>query len=378
MADGSMMAAYKAAPNKAQWLKNHPKFAANNPNLVAKNPAQAAPKKEPILDAQTRLLLQGIKGKKLRKALRADLIAGKLNQAQNTQSANPNVNTDFGSSSYDPETNTYSETMAPKQEALLNQSQDLATQGMSAASGLLEGYVQNTGGGSNIAGSRSEGYLNQSSGASGGVAGSTYGGGVGGSPYQYSMGDYSNERAATEDAVYSRLTRNVDRDYNQEFEAMEQRMYNRGIPLDPSNPAYKREMDALNEKYAAIKENASGQAVEMGASELANAYGISSGAFKTNLSGMGQQMSDIQNLSSLGTGAVMPNLPGFQAPPATQTVMPSSFIEAMRQFNLSKKELEQIYKIAVMQNDTARYGIDAQLKVGMANSEDDADENTMN
>ena len=57
-----------------------------------------------------------------------------------------------------------------------------------------------------------------------------------------------------------RLTRNVDRDFNQEFDAMEQRMYNRGIPLDPSNPAYKREMDALNEKYSAIKENASAQA----------------------------------------------------------------------------------------------------------------------
>lgn len=357
MAEGDLMAAYKAAPNKAQWLKAHPKFAAGHPNLVAKNPAQAAPKKEPILDPQTRLQLQGIKGKKLRRQLRADLIAGKLNQAQNTQSANPNVNTDFGSSSYDPETNTYSETLAPQQQSLLNQSQGLASQGMSAAGGLLEGYGQNTGGG---------------------VAGSTYGGGVGGSPYQFSMGDYSDERDATESAVYDRLTRNVDRDYNQEFQAMEQRMYNRGIPLDPSNPAYKREMDALNEKYAAIKENASGQAVEMGASELANAYGISSGAFKTNLSGMGQQMSDIQNLSSLGTGAVMPNLPGFQAPPATQTVMPSSFRAQMKQFNLSEKELEQIWKIAVMQNDTARYGIDAQKAVGLANSEDDADEGTMN
>lgn len=353
---GDLMAAYKAAANKAQWLKGHPKFAAGHPELVAKNPA---PKKEPALDAQTRLMLQNIKNKKLRKTIRNDLIAANAAATQTAQNQNPNQQTPFGGSSYDPETNTYTETLAPEQQDLLDQSQGLASSGMSAAGGLLEGYGQNTGGG---------------------VAGSNYGGGVGGSPYQYSMGDYSNERAATEDAVYGRLTKNFDRDMDRELEARKQELYNKGIPYsDDPNSLYQKQIGDITERYDVAKADARSRATEMGGSELRNAYDISSGAFNTNLGGMGQQMGDIQSLSQLGTGAIMPNLSGFQAPPATSTIMPSEFKSMMKSFGLTQQQIDQAWKIAVMQNDTARYGIDAQLKAATMNSEsgDEEDEGVL-
>jgi hypothetical protein len=119
----------------------------------------------------------------------------------------------------------------------------------------------------------------------------------------FSQTGSDEERARIEDAVYKKLTKNVDRDYNKEFDAMEQRMYNRGIPLDPSNPAYKQEMDALNEKYANIKESASGQAVQMGGEELARTFGMGQAAHQ-------QTVSDIGALSGVGQAAYAAKMGG--------------------------------------------------------------------
>lgn len=140
------------------------------------------------------------------------------------------------------------------------------------------------------------------------------------------------ERARIENEVYARLTRNVDRDYAQEFDAMEQRMYNRGIPLDPSNPAYKREMDALNEKYSAIKANAQGQAVQMGGQEMVNSYGIAQSSHQ-------QGMADTQALQGMGSGYV--------GAPTTQFTGP-----ALNQSNFTDAALNR------QAMDVQRYGID--------------------
>lgn len=116
--------------------------------------------------------------------------------------------------------------------------------------------------------------------------------------------DPTAERARIEQDVYGRLTKNVDRDFNQERDEMERRMYNRGIPLDPTNPAYKRELDALNEKYSAIKSNAAQQATEIGGNEYQRNVNI-------GLAGQQQKGADIGFLTG-GAGIEMPNLPGFQ------------------------------------------------------------------
>lgn len=130
----------------------------------------------------------------------------------------------------------------------------------------------------------------------------------------YSRFDYGGDSARddVEKAVYSRLTANVDRDYGREFDEMEQRMYNRGIPLDPSNPAYKREMDALNEKYANIKENASNQAVVQGANEYQSEYA-------RQLDTHRQGMTDTAALQGYGTGYQGAPELEYAAPDVNQT-----------------------------------------------------------
>jgi hypothetical protein len=87
---------------------------------------------------------------------------------------------------------------------------------------------------------------------------------------------------------------------------MEQRMYNRGIPLDPSNLAYKREMDALNEKYGNLKENARSQAVQMGGEEMARSYGIGLGSQQ-------QRMAETSALQQMGSGYMGAPQLGFNA-----------------------------------------------------------------
>lgn len=128
----------------------------------------------------------------------------------------------------------------------------------------------------------------------------------------FGMSGSPEERARIEEEAYKRLTRNVDRDYNQEFEQMEQRMYNRGIPLDQSHPAYKREMDALNEKYGTIKENARQNAVILGKGEAES-------AFTMGLQGHKQQAQDIGWLQQQGLGFQGGPQVGFNAPQLNQS-----------------------------------------------------------
>lgn len=184
------------------------------------------------------------------------------------------------------------------------------------------------------------------------------------------------ERQRIEDEVYNRLTRNVDRDYGQEFEQMEQRMYNRGIPLDPSNPAYKREMDALNEKYQAIKESAMGQAVQMGGEEMQRSYsqalgshqqgmndinalyGVGQSAYGANLTGQGQQfsqdlatqqqqMAETAALSQLGTGYMGAPQVAYQAPEFMQT-NPAELWAQNKGLNIQKYGIDKAAETARM------------------------------
>jgi len=115
----------------------------------------------------------------------------------------------------------------------------------------------------------------------------------------------------TENA-YAQLTRNVDRDYGMEKEQIEQDMYNRGIPLDPTNPLYKRHMDALNEKYAGVKERARQDAIGMGGQEMERQYGM-------GLKSHQQNLSDAGTLQGMGTGLQLGNAPQFQAPQMMQS-----------------------------------------------------------
>jgi hypothetical protein len=122
-------------------------------------------------------------------------------------------------------------------------------------------------------------------------------------------GQLDADRSRIEDSVFNRLTKNVNRDFDREKETTEQTLLNRGIPLDPGNPLYKRTMDELNERKNQTLESARGQAVEMGGNELQRSYGIGEGMRSNdfsqqlgtsgqNLNIQGQQFN--QGLSSQG------------------------------------------------------------------------------
>jgi len=174
----------------------------------------------------------------------------------------------------------------------------------------------------------------------------------------YSRFDFTGDPAIRENifnATYEQLTKNVDRDQAQEFEAMEQRMYNRGIPLDPSNPAYKREMDALNEKYAAIKESAANQATIRGE----EAY---QAAFNRAHTQHAQGMSDTGAMQNYGMGYQLAPQLAFNASEYGQ-VDPSEVWLDKRgqdyQRQIAEKQIAANMATAKMAADASKYATDA-------------------
>lgn len=267
-----------------QWLLNHPKIAAN---MGVKKGGK----------------LKNIKNKDVQQ-IAIDERAQQRSQAdEQIRLTNPTQTNLFGTTeqvTYDSAGNPiYTQEMSDTNKQILEQGQGLTTTGQQKAQEALGGFQQF---------------------------------GMTGSP---------EERARIEEEAYKRLTRNVDRDYNQEFDQMEQRLYNRGIPLDPNNPAYKRGMDALNEKYGTIKENARQNAVVLGKGEAESAFGM-------GLQGHQQRLGDIGTLSGLGSGLQTGQTAGFQAPNVVALQTPGA------QTALGVKQLQNQKSIAELQAATQK------------------------
>lgn len=159
----------------------------------------------------------------------------------------------------------YSETLSPEQQAILQSGQGLTQQGQRLASQGLSNYSA------------------------------------------FAPGDYGAERARVEEAAFQALTRDLDENYTRDLENMEQTLSNRGIPLDPTNPRYQQEREALDKRYDRARLEARQSAVNVGGQELGAEY-------QRNLTTHQQGLSDISALQQQGTGLLMPNLPGYQAP----------------------------------------------------------------
>ena len=332
---------------------------------TAKKPATKKPVVKKTATSTYARPYAGVKDKSQRNLLQTEKPINQANAAQQITMTNPDTNTYTGSSqvTIDPKTGkpTYTETLSPEQQQILNQGQDLTQAGMRGAAEYLNNYQP-----TNLSQYKSPSSFQDTS-----LAGiNQFQGGQGADAqankliagYQkFNQTGSPEERSRIESAVYDRLTKNVARDQQQEFNDMEQRMYNRGIPLDPSNPAYKKEMDAINEKYQAIKSDAAGQAVQMGGQELASSfnmglqshqqgvadtsslYGIGSSAQGQKMQEAGQRYNqalgtyqqgrsdasqnagfdlsqaqqnaaDAAAMQKFGTGLIMPNLPGYQKP----------------------------------------------------------------
>lgn len=158
---------------------------------------------------------------------------------------------------------------------------------------------------------------------------------------QYDPGTSEEQRARIEEATYGRLTRNLDRDRQRDLERTEQTLYNRGIPLDPTNEQYSRHMGAVNERYDTLAENAMARAVEMGGQEMSRDAAV-------NLATHQQGMSDLGTLHGQGMGFRSPSGPGYNAPNQYNYPSPADMYYTGRG------------------QDITRYGIDKNFELGMA------------
>lgn len=138
-----------------------------------------------------------------------------------------------------------------------------------------------------------------------------------------STGDVAADRARIEDAAYKRLTRYTQSDYDREKQQTEQTLHDRGIALDPANPAYKSQMDDLNRRYEGIRADAANQAVATGGTEYSRDVGLNeqviANQFSQQQGARNQNVNELGTFSNLGPGVHDPGLPGYVGPGSIQT-----------------------------------------------------------
>lgn len=127
-----------------------------------------------------------------------------------------------------------------------------------------------------------------------------------------SDGDLLANRQKVEDAVYGRLTKDNQKNKAFDSNALEQNLYNRGIPFDPNDPQRGRWTGALDKRYddldASARQSAISQADAANAQEISmnegmitNDYNIAQGINQTQ---MGNYTQLGQNGSQIGSGVV--------------------------------------------------------------------------
>lgn len=361
---GDIEAAYQqavAAGRGEQFLQSHPKFAAKQGGGAPASGGGGNVEGTPSDNVGERGRYDDVR-KPVRDIVKADEQVEREESQAQVMWQNPTYNTAFGSSSvsYDERGNpVYAESLSPDQQQILDQGEALTQAGQQKAGQMLNSWNPYS----------NQQYTSQFKQFQGGQGATDKSNQLVSGYQKFDMTGNEADRNRIEDAVYSRLTRNFDRDMAKEKQDLEQTLYNRGIPLDPSNPQYKQHMDAFNEKWQGAKESAMGQAVEMGGSELQRSFGMGLQSHQqglndaTTLYGMGQSahqqnvnditqrsnwdlqqhqqgMSDMASLQGYGTGLQVPNLPGYQAP-NYDVASPAEIDIALRKLKLEQQAINQ-------------------------------------
>lgn len=270
MSNPALDKAYKQAQKKGpkavkKFLKQHPKYANR---LPGGSNDQSAPVDD-VTAGTTQQLIDDAKVQKPGSVYGADVAAENDESAAQIKYQNPNVTNPLGTSNTtvnDDGTVSVDQSLSENQKAILETGEGLTQSGMNQAGQLLSGYQK----------------------------------------FGYDSGNSGRERI--EDAVYSRLTKNMDRDRGRELEAAKQSLHNRGIQFsDDPNSRYQQELGAINERYDSQRLDAMNQAVMTGGSEMQRDYSIQSGVHQ-------QGMNDLSSLTNAGTGLMMPNFQAYQGP----------------------------------------------------------------
>lgn len=246
----------------------------------------------------------------VQQGLQADKTVADFEAGKNIQLNNPNVNSTFGSQQVvqNPDgTYTLNQSLDPNQQKTVEQDTALSQMGRGLAQQRLGGF---------------SGEFNPNLTA------------------RTSTGSLEGDRARIEEAVFGRLTKTTDRDFGREKEQMKQELFNRGIPLEEieSRP----EMQALNERYDSIKEQARNNAIEVGGNEYSRNFGINeqmrANDYSQQLGGRQQNFGETASLSQYGQGA---QLPQFQAYQGTNydIANPTAINESLQNQDIARQNL---------------------------------------
>ena len=279
-------------------------FLAAHPKYANRMPGDTGPVSPPgtTNTGQT----PNVSGNKVQNAINNEVSAADFEQGKQTVWGNPNYSTPFGGQTVTFDANgnpVYNSYLSEANQNIVNQGQGLTQTGQQMAQSALTQF----------------------------------------SPYQ--MGDYGARRDQAADAVYERLTKNYDRDFDREEENLRQRFHNMGRPWDENNP----EVQAMRDSHQAARDDASNQAYITGGQEYDR-------QFTSGLTSHQQNYADISNLSNMGTGYVAPQLPGYQAPTPYQLPSPTDINLSQKQLDLQKKQIEYENQIAQKQLSLAGGG----------------------
>lgn len=150
--------------------------------------------------------------------------------------------------------------------------------------------------------------------------------------------DFAADRARIEDEVYGRLTRGMQEDRARGLQEVEQRLYNRGIPM--GSQEWDREMQRFDRQFQERELDARAQATMMGGQEYERNFGIQEQALKN-------QMGEMGYMSQFGTGLQLPNFQGYQgvqmqAPSALGVATGMGGLDLQRQqFEFQKQQQQQ-------------------------------------
>ncbi len=150
---------------------------------------------------------------------------------------------------------------------------------------------------------------------------------------QFGTQDFGAKRNEIEDAVFSRLTKNVDQDYANTKAAKEQELYNKGIPFSPDpNSRYQQELRGIDQRYDDLRTDARQRAAEIGGQEYQRQYGIELGTHQ-------QGLSDAVTTQQLGTGLQLPQFQAYQGA-NIQVSNPTDVDLAMQQLQQNQQQID--------------------------------------
>lgn len=240
----------KKAGTEAQFLKEHPKYAKQQ------QPVTALSK----LPKETQQVFEAEKEQAKETAIEAGQM---YNPTQNLVGGSQNV-------TFDPETGqpTVTQTLDPYQQNIYEQGAGLTSQGQQMAAQQLGAWQ----------------------------------------PFGMTPESLAGMRSQVEDAIFAKLTQDLDKNYQEAKASKEQELWNKGIPFsgDP-NSRYQQELGAIEKNYSRAQEEARNRAISEGGTEMQRQFGM-------GLQSQQQGMADIRSLQGMGTGLTMPQFQGFQAP----------------------------------------------------------------